>query len=75
MGSKATQFKPGQSGNPAGRRVEGAEFRELAKEKTPEAFQVVLNLMEKGRQETLQQIAPFLNQQNQTPKVYSRGNL
>ncbi len=49
-GSKTTQFQPGQSGNPAGRQAD-TSFKELAREKTIEAFQVVLDLMERGRSE------------------------
>ncbi len=49
-GSKATQFQPGVSGNPAGRQPDTA-LKELAKQKTDEAFEVVLTLMHKGRSE------------------------
>ena len=51
-GSKATQFKLGQSGNPAGRQAD-TSFKEVAKQKTIEAFQVVLDLMERGRSERI----------------------
>ena len=51
-GSKATQFQPGVSGNPAGRQPDTA-FKELAKHKTGEAFDIVLSLMKKGRSERI----------------------
>ena len=51
-GSKVTQFQPGRSGNPAGRGID-PEFKELAKQKTGEAFQVVLGLMDSGRSERI----------------------
>ena len=53
MAKKTGRFQPGVSGNPAGRPPGDPEFKELAKQKTDEAFQVVLGLMEKGRSERI----------------------
>lgn len=57
MGRSATSWAPGQSGNPAGRRVEvdpnvQAVIR-LAQEKTPRAFAVVLELMESAEKDSV----------------------
>jgi len=40
-----TSFKPGQSGNPNGRPKEPKEFKELAKAKSLDALNVVINIM------------------------------
>lgn len=42
----STLFKPGQSGNPAGRPKSTHDLKRLAKQKTKEAFEKIVKLME-----------------------------
>lgn len=59
----AAQWQPGQSGNPAGRKPTPflREFRQIAKERCPEAIETLLRLLKRTKSDKLKaEIAYFI---------------
>lgn len=55
--ARLKSWKPGQSGNPLGRRLENNPARQLARQHGPEAIEKLVELMRHSRDEKVQCVA------------------